>query len=112
MSFAELVAEMNDALVEQLYEPAVYAVGGQPAVATSAAIDEPVVDAIAGYPRHALKERRIEIWLPKATVPSVVRGAVLTVASAQGERRFIVESQIHADPERIKIAAQEETVLP
>ena len=107
MSFAHLVAEMTGVLAEQLYEDALYTVPGQSPVPVKAAIDEPVADAISGYPRHALRERRTEVWLLKAEVPTAVRGARLEVLLPSGTRGFTIDSQAHADPDRIKVSCDE-----
>lgn len=107
MTFAALVADMTGVLADQLYEDALYTVPGQSPVAVKAAIDEPVVDAITGYPRHALRERRTEVWLLKAQVPTPLRGARLEVLLPTGTRGFTIDAQVHADPDRIKVSCDE-----
>lgn len=120
MSFADAISQITETHFAQLGDEATYTApaDGAVAVVTRVMVDEPNVDVLPGHPRHAMRDRKPELWIARVDdedgqwfgidVPE--RGATITATTPlRGTRTFRVDSVIHADPDRTRVAALEIT---
>lgn len=108
MSFANIISGMSTTHFAIFGETAVLmpAVGGVPKD-TRAIVDEPVENAVAGYPRHALREQRMSIWLPRDMVLFAPNARLEVKTPGKPDRLFKLGAQIDQDPDRVKFTADE-----
>ena len=90
---------------------------GQPTVPTRAIIDEANGESVPGAPRHAMRDRKVMLWLPRVADPagawqglavSPAKSSRVVVTLGGGAKRFFeVDSLQHTDPDRFRVAAKE-----